>query len=288
MSFRVMGQRWRVVPTLAVILLPLFQAPLPSPPAVGGGRSGGLPPVGVEEKYGPLEVVDLERLAHSGRTYHRRLVQVRGVLGVLVPGRYLDLREGAAGVMLIPFEGGDYDAYATLIGMDVDVTGVARVLPAKQETVPCRGSVLLESQCEDGDLPPLPAAQPGWPSVSITVTKLMDHGTDSAPRPRGPVTPANGGVVGQFRGANLCRDLPMATRRDPADWVLLTAEGPVWVTGHRPEGQGFRLDPASRGDTSRWLAVSGKVQIVDGVRYLKAGKIVMASRPEQGPTYCPP
>jgi len=247
--------------------------------------------VGIEEAYGPLEVVDLERLAHSGRSYHRRLVQVRGVLGVLVPGRYLDLREGADGVMLIPFESGDYNDYSTLIGKDVDVTGVARVLPAKQQTVPCRGSFLLESQCEDGDLPPLPDAQPGWPSISISVTKLMDRGTDSAAGPRGPGTPASGvGMVGQFRGANLCRDFPMATRRDPADWVLLTAEGPVWVTGHRPEGRGFRLDPAYRGDTSRWLAVSGKVQIVDGVRYLKASKIVMASRPEEeeGPAPCPP
>jgi hypothetical protein len=34
--------------------------------------------------------------------------------------------------------------------------------------------------------------------------------------------------------------------------------------------------------------VSGKVQIIDGVRYLKASKIVMASRPEQGPAFCPP
>ena len=90
---------------------------------------------------------------------------------------------------------------------------------------------------------------------------------------------ADAAVVGQFRGANLCRDLPMASRRDPADWVLLTSEGPVWVTGRRPAGRGFELDPAYRGDTSRWLEVSGKVQVVGGVRYLKAGKVAMVARP---------
>jgi len=278
-----------VLRSLAVVLLAAFQAPLPSPPAVGGRRSTELPPPTIEDQYGPLQVVDLESLAHSGRTYHRRLVQVRGVVGDLVPGRYLELRQGAASVMLIPLEEGDASRYATLVGTDVDVTGVARVLPARQKTTPCRGTTVPESKCEDPDLPPLPDAQPGWPAVSITVTKMMDRGTGTGERRRGDQAPKGGGLAGQFRGANLCRDLPVVSRRDPADWVLLTPEGPVWVTGRRPAGRGFALDPGSRGDTARWLAVNGKVEMAEGVRYLKATRVEMIPRPEDASSApCPP
>jgi hypothetical protein len=270
-----------VLPALALVLvlLPGFQAPLPSPPAVGGRRAPDLPPVGIEDAYGPLEVVDLERLAHSGRSYHRRLVQVRGVVGDLVPGRYLELREGAASVMLIPLEQGDYHDYATMVGADVDVTGVARVLPAMQATVPCHGRSVPVSQCEDEGLPALPNAQPGWPAVSITVTKMMDRGTGRSP---GRSDAGTGeAVVGQFRGANLCGDLPLSTRRGGDDWVLLAADGPLWVTGRPAAGRGFRLDPGYRGDTSRWLKVAGKVMTAGGVRYLKAVKVEITARPEE-------
>jgi hypothetical protein len=191
--------------------------------------------------------------------------------------------------MLIPPDGA-YADHAAMLGMDVDVTGVVRVLPARQQSVMCRGVTVPESKCDDWDLPTLPDAQPQWPPVSISVTRMVDRGTDRG-ADRGPGTrgPGEGGVVGQFRGANLCRDLPMESRRDPADWVLLTSEGPVWVTGRRPAGRGFELDPGYRGDTSRWLAVSGKVQIAGGVRYVKASEVAMIARPaETTPAPCPP
>ena len=243
----------------------------------------------IEDQYGPLQVVDLESLAHRGRTYHRRLVQVRGVVGDLVPDRYFDLRQDASSVMLIPLEPGDYHEYGTLRGRDVDVTGVARVLPAAQPKVPCRGTTVPASKCEDWDLPVLPDAQPGWPAISISVTKMMDRGTDRVEGRRGPETTRGGGLFGQFRGANLCGDLPMVSRRDPADWVLLTPEGPVWVTGRRPSGRGFALDPASRGDTSRWLAVTGKVERAEGVGYLRARRVEMIPPPADTPSVpCPP
>jgi len=274
--------------SLAVVFLAAFQAPLPSPPAVSR-RSPELPPLTIEDQYGPLQVVDLESLAHSGRTYHRRLVQVRGVVGDLVPGQYLDLSQGAVSVMLIPLEEGNFSDYASLVGTDVDVTGVARVLPVAQIKISCRGTKVPASKCEDWELPALPDAQPGWPALSITVTKMMDRGTGPGEGRRRPQAPKGGGLFGQFRGANLCGDLPMVTRRDSEDWVLLTPEGPVWVTGRRPAGRGFALDPGSRGDTSRWLAVSGKVEMGQGVRYLKARRVEMISRPEDSLSApCPP
>ena len=105
--------------------------------------------------------------------------------------------------------------------------------------------------------------------MSITVVRISDRGTtcgsgkerrtladtglDAAAADGKPVR-----ALGQFRGANLCKDLPESSRHDPADWVLHTAEGPVWVTGRRPAGSGFQLDAGYRGDTARWLEVQGR------------------------------
>ena len=278
----------RLGPALALALV-MPQVPVPSPPILepDGRRQ---PPVTIEEAYGPLQVVDLEELGYSGRGYHRRLVQTRGVVSDLEPGRYLRLDQGSARVMLIPLEDGTYDDYARMRGMDVDVTGVVRVLPARQESIPCRGTRVLESKCEDWDLPVLPDAQYKWPPLSLTVVKMMDRGAGRDRRAAGGSRSAGEETLtGQFRGANLCRDLPMETRRDPADWVLLPPEGPMWVTGRRPAGRGFALDPAYRGDTSRWLEVGGKVEVVGGVRYLKAGKVALVARPKEAePAPCPP
>jgi hypothetical protein len=118
---------------------------------------------------------------------------------------------------------------------------------------------------------------------------MADRGTDGGPRREGQRAPAGQGLIGQFRGANLCHDLPGETRRNPADWVLLTSEGAVWVTGRRPAGRGFQLDPRHRGDTARWLEVTGKIEMAGGARYLKASKVALLGRPEEStPVPCPP
>jgi hypothetical protein len=284
---------------LAIAATPT-QVQLPSPPTIGGGYQQQLPPVSIEDAYGPLQVEDLEQLARSGQSYHRRLVKTRGVLGDLAPGQYLALGDLAARVLVIPMQPGDYHDLGTMNGIDVDLTGVVRVLPTKQDLVPCRGTRVLESKCEDWDLPVLPNAQANWPPVSITVVRISDRGTSGGPR-KERRTLADTGLdaaaadgkpvraLGQFRGANLCKDLPEASRHDPADWVLHTTEGSVWVTGRRPAGKGFQLDAAYRGDTTRWLEVSGKVLILENVRYLKASKVVLIPRPpEAEPVACPP
>lgn len=278
----------------------LAQVPVATPRPIGGVQQE-LPIVSVEDMYGPLQVEELATLAQGGRSYNRRLVLTRGRVADLVPNQYLMLQDGAAQVMLIPMNPGDYQDYIKMLGMDVDLTGVLRVLPAKQSMERCHGGSYPESKCLDWDLPVLPDRQIQWPEVSITMTRIVDHGSNGVRRPTGTRTLADTGVdaaatdgkpvraLGLFRGANLCKDLPETSRRDPADWVLHTSEGPVWVTGRAPAGKGFRLDPAYRGDTTRWLEVSGKVLIVDNVRYLKASKVSMIPRPpEAEPVSCPP
>jgi hypothetical protein len=281
-------------------LLP--QLPVPTPPPITHPTSETRPPT-VEQTYGPARPADLQDVAMNGDMYQRRHVIVRGTLAPLSPGvPYLDLVVAGARLMVIPLEGGAGE-FLSLMGADVDVTGIVRVLPKSQPMVPCRGDRLPESLCDDPLLPVLPNARAEWPRVSITALKVVDHGSGDSARGDGARHPAGGSIeaaaaggttvsaVGQFRGANLCRDLPEVTRLDGDGWVLLTLEGPIWVTGRAPEGRGFRLDPAQRGDVKRWLEVTGRVTVAaSGARYLRASKVALVARPpdadESAP--CPP
>jgi hypothetical protein len=91
-------------------------------------------------------------------------------------------------------------------------------------------------------------------------------------------------VVGLFRGRNLYGDLS-GTVADPSAWVLKDGSSAVWVFGRKPEGKGFKLDPQYKGDTSRWLEVTGRVLVLNDVVCLKASKVALTSAPavETGP-----
>jgi hypothetical protein len=253
----------------------------------------------IEKEYGPPEVVELMHIAYNGNDYERKNVLTRGVLDLLVPGRYLSLREGAATVMVVPFGPGAYNGMADMVGRDVDLAGIVR-MRHQQDDTPCRNA---PGTCDNPRLPLLPGQQnePLLPAVTITAYRVTDRGTGMDRGRSGGRALSETGLdaaaadgkavraVGQFRGNNLCRDLPEASRRVPTDWVLLTSEGPVWVTGRRPAGRGFRLDPAYRADVSRWLEVGGRVAAAAEARYLKASSITMIPRPkdtEDNP--CPP
>jgi hypothetical protein len=254
----------------------------------------------IEKEYGPPEVVELMHIAYNGIDYERKNVLTRGVLEVLVPGRYLSLREGAATVMIVPLGSGAYSGLAQMAGLDVDLAGIVRNRHQPDDT-PCHRGI--PGTCDNPRLPLLPGEdnEPLLPRVTITAYRVTDRGTGMTRGRSGGRTLADTGLdaaiadgkpiraIGQFRGGNLCRDLPEATRRLGADWVLLTSEGPVWVTGRRPEGKGFRLDPAYRADLSRWLEVGGRVEAAGEVRYLKASSVTMIARPrESEDNPCPP
>jgi len=283
----------------AITAAVLAQLPAPTPPPLTRPTSEA-GPSSLETTCGSAEVMELERIAFNGAAYERRNVRVRGILGNLQTDQYLLLSDGPARVMLIPLDPADVRDLLTMLGTDVDVTGIVRVLPTEQKMVPCRGQLMPESLCADPDLPLPPNAQINWPGVSITVLKLVDRGTDRA-RKSGPPSLADTGIeaaaaegkpvtaIGQFRGSNLCRDLPDAGRREARDWVLLTPEGPVWVTGRPPAGRGFRLDPAYRGDVNRWLEVTGRVSVAGEVRFLRAGNVALTARPPEAESVpCPP
>jgi hypothetical protein len=87
-------------------------------------------------------------------------------------------------------------------------------------------------------------------------------------------------VRGQFRGRNLFRDLDAAGA--PSDgWVIKDGPFAVWVVGRKPKGSGWSLDAESRGDTTRWLQVTGKLESKSGVTRLRAEKVDLVAPPTE-------
>jgi hypothetical protein len=80
-------------------------------------------------------------------------------------------------------------------------------------------------------------------------------------------------LIGRFKGRNLFGDLPQGVAKSKWDFVLQSADAAIWVTGVRPKGKDFELDPGARVDTGRWIEVKGTVQR-DGIAVWLAGNSV--------------
>ena len=90
-------------------------------------------------------------------------------------------------------------------------------------------------------------------------------------------------LTGRFRGRNLYGDLPQAVAKGKWDFVLQSADGAIWVTGMRPKGKDFDLDPSARVDTGHWLEVKGTVQRDGTAVWLAAESIRSTTAPTDGP-----
>ncbi len=84
-------------------------------------------------------------------------------------------------------------------------------------------------------------------------------------------------LTGTFRGNNLYGDLPRSPAIGKWDFVLRSANAALWVTGLRPKGRGFDLDPRAKVDTGRLLEVSGVVRVRDGLVWMEAAAITAPS-----------
>jgi hypothetical protein len=91
---------------------------------------------------------------------------------------------------------------------------------------------------------------------------------------------ASASVSGRFRGRNLLGDIaaPLPT---PGKWdfVIQSADAAVWVSGLRPRGRGFELDPSARVDTGRWIQVTGTVRREGSRVWIEAREIELAAAP---------
>ena len=100
-------------------------------------------------------------------------------------------------------------------------------------------------------------------------------------------------VIGMFRGHNLYNDLPAKSARKRGDWVLQQADDAIWVTGKKPKGDGWELDPDLKRDTGKWIEVTGKVESKDQVTYIRAERLLLTTAPAEtlakaDPTATPP
>jgi hypothetical protein len=234
--------------------------------------------------------VDLATLAADIGNYDHKRVRTSGILELIgtrataIPGEveYYELRSRHTNrsLLFIPGYGLLRDDLRQVLGSELQVRGVVRMLRARGESV---------YDAQNPELPPLPAASPDLPRVSITVLTLsmssrphesMDGQNFAKQVLANPAQFAGKtvSILGQFRGHNLFGDLKAETRRKPADWVLKDGDVALWVTEKPPKGRGFTLDPDYKGDTERWVEVEGKPEIVNGVLYLRASRVTLAQR----------
>jgi len=244
-------------------------------------------------QYGDAVEVPLEDIA-SGFGYNKRTVLTQGVLDMMDAGQqYYRLRDEGAEVLILAVPSA-YDDVRRLVGREVEVVGLVREVPYRQGT--CANGQPA-SLCDDPNLPPLPDLEPDkthWPHVSITIWAI----TDMTPPPgtqrkREYKTTTledlvmNPGerdgqtlrVIGQFRGRNLYGDLPVRSQRTSVDWVIKDDAFAVWVSGKRPKGSGWQLDAGLKRDTGRWIEVVGRVETRNGITYLRAVQVALASPP---------
>lgn len=90
-------------------------------------------------------------------------------------------------------------------------------------------------------------------------------------------------IGGRFRGRNLFGDLPQAVARSKWDFVIQAADAAVWITGLRPKGSSFDLDPGARVDTGRWLEVTGAVHRDGTAVWIAADSVRLATAPAEAP-----
>jgi hypothetical protein len=237
--------------------------------------------------YGEAQGTTLDGLNLAPESCEGDHVIVKGRLDLLEPGTYWLLSDGNARALLLGAYGTDPREFDRMVGTWVEVRGICRPIRRKEYVYDVDVDTIKYP-----DLPVLPAPGGSRPNVSITVFSLYDAqgpGRAGAGAETAIVAtilndpPAFAGVtvrlVGLFRGRNLFGDLPDGSQRHPSDWVLKEGDAAVWVTGKAPKGKGWSLDPAYKGDTVRWLAVEGKVEVVNGVAYLRASKVILARDP---------
>ena len=240
--------------------------------------------------YGPPQVIELEALSMMPESYQRNHVIVEGEFSELGVGQQWVLRRGGTSVLVIPGREFDPGQFSQTAGRRMEVRGIIRLLRQKQYV----GNPPTDLDLvEDPILPPMPPPSLELPRVSLTVIAVRDRTSPEifTPQEIGGGIPqrileepaAYSGkttkIIGQFRGRNLFGDLPANSARGKQDWVLKDGDSAVWVMGKAPRGDGWKLDLDYKGDSKTWLEVEGKPEVVNGVVYLKASKVIPTRAP---------
>jgi hypothetical protein len=223
-----------------------------------------------ERQYGRPVDVELDSLIQMPESYENRAVRTRGRLDML-PG--LNQRNWALGelgghVLIVPVPDlrNHFEREArTWGGREIEISGVVEAGTDPMNSNPMTVITFwsFEGPTERQEVRP--------PSPEATLEELLTRqGERDGERIR---------VVGQFRGSNLFGDLPSFSRWKRGDWVLKNDVFAVWVTGEKPKGKGWKLDPKLRRDSGKWLVVEGKARTVEGVVYILADNVKLTTAP---------
>jgi hypothetical protein len=230
--------------------------------------------------YGRPEERAPSEVAESPAAYVGRAVRLRGRFEQGPDRGYRLCAQGTC-LRLLPEEGltAVLRANGALwLGRDMEVTGVLvrASASAPAEAAPAEAAPAVRFWRLAG-AEPESTSLPGTP---LTLESLVYAGGSR-----------DGQLVrvrGQFRGRNLHGDLPQASQRGPADWVVKDDYYAVWVTRRGPGGRGWRLDPTSMDDTRTWVEISGRPRTRDGYVYLHAETVVPLSPPSAADAIAPP
>lgn len=255
--------------------------------APGSNQGGAVRPSNAQ--YGPPQVIELDALNLMPESYQRTHVIVEGEFSEIGLQQWV-LRRGGVSVLVIPGRDFDGSQLGQTAGKRVEVRGIVRMLRKKEYV----GSPPTDLDLiEDPLLPPLPPDSPTLPRVSLTVLAMRDRSSpeiSNVPEMGGDIPrrileepAAYAGkttkIVGQFRGRNLFGDLPPNSARGKQDWVLKDGDAAIWVMGKAPRGDGWKLDLEYKGDSKTWLEVEGKPEVMNGIVYLKASKVIPTKAP---------
>jgi hypothetical protein len=256
---------------------------LPALPALAQSRSQ------YEGQYGEPVDVRLEDLVANPGEYFRRAIRTTGRLDLAsntttgVAGYRYALRDGFGNsVRIIPVGevGMEFEDRAKFwLGHDVEVTGVLG--QSEMNTNAAVQGELLYIQFW-GFVGPEDEGDPKKPISARDVT--LEELVKTPGKHDGDVVR----VVGKFRGRNLYGDLPGASQQKGADWVIKDDLFAVWVTGKKPKGGGWELDPTLKRDTGKWIEVVGRAETRKGITYLRAIKVSLTNPPSATADAKPP
>jgi len=223
-----------------------------------------------ERQYGQPVDVEIESLVQMPESYEGKAVRVRGRLTMLagISDRNWALGELGAYLSIVPVRDvvAPFDREArTWGGREIEVSGLVSLGKHPMNETPITVITFWAF------LGPTEREEVRPPSPEATLEELLTRqGERDGERIR---------VVGQFRGSNLFGDLPSFSRWKLGDWVLKNDVFAVWVTGEKPKGKGWKLDPKLRRDSGKWLLVEGKPRTVEGVVYILADSVELTTAP---------
>jgi hypothetical protein len=243
--------------------------------------------VDYEQMYGRPVDVSISDISMNPEQYQRRAVRTRGRLDLPVDnmrsGVWM-LRDGGgmgSSVLVVPMPeaGNAWDANVrTWVGQTIEITGVVERLgtgrPAGTEA---NAVIRFWSFTGPEEKAPKDAADKAAPTTLELLVSRPGSRDDQLVK-----------VVGKFRGKNLYGDLASRTQLRPGDWVIKNDVYAVWVTGRKPKGRGWELDPDMKKDTDHWIEVVGKPTTRAGVTYIHAVDVRMTTPPSETAKVAPP